>query len=204
MSRKRTVGLVLAFAAVVVVCAGCPRRPERIHPPSINASEAGKKAIEMFDANKDGKLSGEEFDKCPGLKSALAKIDANGTGEVTADMLTARIEAWQKSKLGRMSFSCQVTRNGQPFAGAEVKFVPEKYLGEKVPVAEGITDKNGMAMINIPGAKPPGIAPGLYRVEITKAGMDIPAKYNTETVLGQEIASDAQDIQQGISYNIKF
>ncbi|MBU4270703.1 MAG: hypothetical protein KKE86_00895 [Planctomycetes bacterium] len=204
MSYRMTTGWVLAFVALFVVCAGCPRGPSRIHPPSINASAAGDKAIEMFDADKDGKLSGEELDKCPGVKAALAQIDPTGQGAVTADMITARIGAWQDSKLGRMSFSCRVTHNGRPLQGAEVKFVPEKFLGENVQVATGKTDQNGMAMINVPNLTPPGLAPGLYRVEITKPGLDIPAKYNTETILGQEAALDAKGIQEGVVFQLSF
>ncbi len=204
MSYRMTTGWVLAFVALFVVCAGCPTRPDRVHPPKINASAAGDKAIEMFDADKDGKLSGEELDKCPGVKAALAQIDLTGQGAVTADMITARIQAWQDSKLGRMSFSCRVTHNGRPLQGAEVKFVPETFLGENVKVAVGKTDQNGMAMISIPELTPPGIAPGLYRVEITKPGSNIPAKYNTETTLGQEIALDTQGIQEGVVFQLSF
>ncbi len=204
MSYRMTTGWVLAFVALFVVCAGCPNRPSRIHPPKISASAAGAKAIEMFDADKDGKLSGEELDKCPGVKSALAQIDSTGSGAVTADMITARIQAWQDSKLGRMSFSCRVTHNGRPLQGAEVKFVPETFLGENIQVATGKTNKNGTAMISVPGLTPPGIAPGLYRVEITKPGSNIPAKYNTETTLGQEIALDTQGIQEGVVFQLSF
>jgi len=204
MSYRMTTGWVLAFVALFILNAGCMRRPSRIHPPSINASAAGAKAVETFDANKDGKISGEELDKCPGVKAALKRIDTAGSGAVTADMITARIEAWQDSKLGRMSFSCRVTHNGQPLSGAEVKFVPEKFLGENVKVATGKTDQNGMAMINIPDTTPPGIAPGFYRVEITKPGLNIPAKYNTETIHGQEIALDADGIQEGVVFELSF
>ena len=204
MSYRMTTGWVLVFVALFVVCVGCPRGPSRIHPPSINASAAGNQAIEMFDANKDGKISGDELDKCPGVKAALAQIDLTGSGAVTADMITARIKAWQDSKLGRMSFSCRVTHNGRPLRGAEVKFVPEKFLGENVKVATGKTDQNGMAMIYIPDVTPPGLAPGLYRVEITKAGVKIPAKYNTETILGQEAALDAEGIQEGVVFELNF
>jgi hypothetical protein len=34
---------------------------------------------------------------------------------------------------------------------------------------------------------PKGVAPGFYRIEITKAGDNIPAKYNSETTLGQAV-----------------
>ena len=61
--------------------------------------------------------------------------------------------------------------------------------------ATGKTDQNGMAMLSIPTSgpgDPPGVAPGFYRVEITKDGEKIPAKYNTETIFGQEVALDAE------------
>jgi hypothetical protein len=177
-----------------------------LHPPAINASAAGKEAVAMFDADKDGKIDGAELDKCPGLKAALSKVDPSNQG-VTADMVTARIEAWQKSKLGRMSLSCRVTHNGQPLAGAEVNFVPEKFLGTNIQTAKGKTDTNGMAMLSVPTkgqGDPPGVAPGFYRVEITKQGDNIPAKYNTETTLGQEVALDAKGIQEGINFDLKY
>ena len=49
---------------------------------------------------------------------------------------------------------------------------------------------------------PPGVAPGLYRVEITKEGANIPAKYNTETIYGQEVGLDAANIREGLVYEI--
>jgi len=162
----------------------------------------------MYDANKDGKISGAELDKCPALKAAMAQIDTTGDGAITAAKITARIRAWQESKLGRMSLSCTVQHNGQPLSGAEVKFVPEKFLGENMRPASGKTDQYGMAMLSVPtsGARddPPGVAPGLYRVEITKPGANIPAKYNTETTLGQEVALDAKGMQEGIKFNLKY
>ena len=39
----------------------------------------------------------------------------------------------------------------------------------------------------------PGLSPGFYRVEITKEGDNIPAKYNTATTLGLEIGPMGQD-----------
>ncbi|NLF09718.1 MAG: hypothetical protein GX594_17315 [Pirellulaceae bacterium] len=179
-------------------------KPKRIYPPSIDGYSSGWRAIEEFDLDGDKCISGDELLKCPGLKAAMGKIDANGDGKITAEEITNRIHAWQKSRLGRMSFACQVTLNGQPLADAEVKFVPEKFLGEAVPVATGKTDDNGMAMIKIPDKLPPGVAPGLYRVEITKDGEKIPAKYNTETIFGQEIAIDALGIQEGVTFDLEY
>lgn len=179
-------------------------RPRRIFAPAIDGFASGFRAIEQFDADKDGKIGGAELDKCPGLKSALEKVDADGDGAITAQEITDRIHAWQKSRLGRMSMMCKVLHNGKPLEGAAVKFVPEKYLGDMLKTAAGKTDKNGVAMIAIPDTMPPGVAPGFYRVEITKDGENIPAKYNTETVFGQEIAIDAKGIAEGIAFDMKY
>lgn len=183
------------------------RMPPRLMPPGIDGPTAGAKAIEMFDTNKDGVISGAELDKCPGLKAARMKIDVDDQGEITADMIARRIKAWQDSKLGRMSTSVTVLHNGKPLAGALVRFVPETFLGENIKPANGTTDKNGVAMISIelsgPG-EPPGVAPGLYRIEITKDGENIPVNYNIDTTLGQEIALDAAGIQDGIKFNLNY
>jgi hypothetical protein len=168
----------------------------------------------MYDTNHDGKISGEELGKCPAIKAAIAQIDPSGKGEVTADMITARLNKVIESKLGRMSLGCRVTRSGQPFPGATVTFVPETFLGSAVKPATGTTDANGMAMLATATTEAPpagqravsGVVPGLYRVVITKQGMDIPAKYSTEagTVFGQEVAMDAAGIQEGIVFDMKF
>jgi hypothetical protein len=137
----------------------------------------------------------------------MAQIDTTGEKAITAAMITARVKAWQNSKLGRMSLSCTVLHNGRPLADAEVKFVPEKFLGENMKEASGKTDQNGVAMISIPTTDrkdPPGVAPGLYRVEVTKATEKIPAKYNTETTLGQEVALDAAGIREGLKFDLKY
>ena len=161
----------------------------------------------LFDTNKDGEISGAELDKCPGIKAALAQIDPSGDGTVTADKIAARIKAWQASKLGRMVLYCTVLHNGKPLKDAEVKFVPEEFLGKNVMTGTGKTDKNGTARISIltsGKSDPPGVAPGLYRVEITKADEKIPAKYNTETILGQEVALDAENMEKGIRFILKY
>lgn len=209
MSLRTMSGCILALG--LILATGCSNAPPRLKPPAINASAAGSQAMEMYDTDKDGKISGAELDKCPALKAAIGQIDDTGEGVVTAAKITARVKKWQDSKLGRMSLSCTVLRNGAPLSDAEVKFVPEKFLGDEIKTASGKTDKNGVAMISVPVAErvegklpdPPGVAPGLYRVEVTK-GSEVPAKYNTETTLGQEVALDAKGIQEGIKFNLSY
>jgi hypothetical protein len=199
--------MVCVLAVGLFVATGCQRTPARLYPPDINASAAGTQAMETYDADKNGTLSGAELDKCPALKSAMARIDTTGEGSITAAKITARIQAWQKSKLARIPVTCSVLHNGKPLADADVKLVPEKFLGPNMQTASGHTDKNGVVMPSVPTTgreDPPGAAPGFYRVEITKAGESIPAKYNTETTLGVEVASGVAELREGLRCDLKY
>lgn len=183
LSHVAVVSVVASLA--LTICAGCPKTPRRILPPNINAADAGKKAIEQYDANKDGKISGDELAKCPALNDLAGK----NKGEVTAENITDVIKSWQSTKTGRFPYSCVVLHNGKPLDGAAVTLVPEKFLGidSKSWSGSGKSDKSGTVELSIPVATPEeatGIPFGFYRVEITKEGENIPAKYNTETTLG--------------------
>jgi len=197
-----------ALAAVCLtatVCWGCSRGPSRVYPPAIDAAAAGRDAMAQYDSDRDGKVAGEELDKAPALKAALKNLDADGDLAVNAGEVTARVKAWQQTKLGRMVLSCQVNMDGRPLPGANVTFVPEEFLGDEIRPATGVTDAQGIATLTVQGDPdgPPGVPPGLYRVSITKEGADIPTKYNTETILGQEVALDAGNIQEGIVFKLE-
>jgi len=208
MRRLLIQGLLLCVLLISIAALRAENPPRRLGVPKIDAKAAGAEAMKLFDANKDGKLSGDELNKCPGVKAAIDQIDPSGKGEITAETIAARIKAWQDTKLARMTISCRVLHNGQPLAGAVVKFVPEKFLGKNVKTGTGKTDAHGIAMLSVPlnGREPPGMAPGFYRVEITKEGEQIPAEYNTDTILGQEVARDAKGIQdmKGIKFDLKY
>jgi hypothetical protein len=205
MFIRRAYFCVAAVLAVSLITqSGCMRGPKRIVPPSIDAVAAGQEAITMFDTNKDGKISGAELDKVPSLKKSMADKVSKG---ITAEDITARIRQWQETKVGKIgSVSCQVLKNGKPLADAVVKFVPEKFLGTSMPVCEGKTMADGNAGLSAPveGADDvAGMPPGIYRVEITKAGENIPAKYNTATIFGEEIAPDVMR-RPPMVYDLKY
>jgi hypothetical protein len=214
LSRRRKImnsrfGCALAALAIIslAVYAGCDSPPPRVGQVSYSSS-AGADAMAQFDTNKDGKVSDAELLKAPGLNACLTVMGTDKTKGVTAEMVTNRVKAWQDSKVGLTSLSCTVTRNGQPVADAEVKLVPEKFLGTNVQPASGKTMANGVATLSIPrqpgpDAPPPGVSPGIYRVEITKGG-EIPAQYNSATVLGQEVSNDNRDLQTGLKYELKY
>jgi hypothetical protein len=168
--------------------------------------------MELYDTNKDGKIAGDELKACPGLNAAMKVIGTTKEQGITSEQLVTRIQKWKDSRIGRTSLSCLVTRNGKPLSGATVKFVPEEFLKDALTeTATGKTNPTGMAMMTVPppaepdpDAPPPGIPPGIYRVEITKDGETIPAKYNTTTELGQEVSLDNMDMQMGIKFPLKY
>jgi hypothetical protein len=193
--RRRT---LLLIASVIVLCGCSGGSLPRVYPDKPD-SRAGERAIELYDANKDGFLDAKELEKVPGLKAAMQKVDADKDGKISAAEISARIKSWADSKLGRMGVSCIVTHNGRPLAGATVKFLPEAFLGGDLKPGEGTADANGLARLMTSGTGQRGICPGFYRVEITKSGEPIPARYNTETELGQEVAVDAAGLNNGVA-----
>ena len=62
-----------------------------------------------------------------------------------------------------------------------------------------------VAPVDKPGDPPNSIAPGFYRILVTKEGESIPAKYNTETILGQEVSGDNPNLKQGMpTFNLEY
>jgi hypothetical protein len=199
-------GLMGLLAVTLLSQSGCLNEPKRIVPPSVDADAAGQEAIKLFDANKDGKISGAEFDKAPSLSQALPMVKSTKEKGITAADITARIKAWQLTRIGRIGgVFAMVTRNGKPLVGAEVKFVPEKFMGGNMPECKGSnpTGQDGSVEISeaVSPGDPKGVPPGYYRVEITMPDGSIPAKYNTQSIFGEEVCPDVR--RGGYSYDIK-
>jgi hypothetical protein len=164
--------------------------------PSISPGEASRQALAEYDRNGDGLLDAAELDRCPALKSCLKDLDKNGDGRLSADEIAERLQAYQQSQVGLQAFACQVTLDGRPLAGATITFVPEPFLGPALRPASGVSDSRGLARLQESGAELPGVPCGLFRVEVSKkdaGGRElVPARYNTQSVLGQEVAPDAE------------
>jgi hypothetical protein len=204
----------LATAALAAtILAGCSSGPSRVKPPSISPSGAASQAMKDYDKDGDGFIAGSEIDASPGIKSAMATIDADKDGKVTADEIQSRIEAWQATRYGVLSQRCTFTMDGKPIDGATVMFDPEPFLGDNIKAATDVTSPGGMCSPSIPPEErptkdtPAGMQLGLYRVRISKKvnGQEsIPAQFNSETTVGQQIATDDPAVaSQKVRFDLK-
>ena len=194
---------LVMMGAWAMALGGCGGSSSRVQPLEV-APDAARKAMELYDVNKDGFLDQGELEKVPGLKAALKQVDTNGDGKISAAEIDARIAAWKESKVGRMGVTCRVRNRGKPLVGATVTFVPESFLGDNLRSVSGTTDARGRCALRESEAGPPGVSPGFYRIQVTKHGENIPAKYNTETTLGQEVARDAAGNEGAIAIDLNY
>ena len=187
--------LVLSALSILLGCGG----PSAVPTPKFDPEGAAAKALELHDANGDGSIDSEELESAPALKAALKTLDADKDGKVSEGEIVDRVEAWDRSQIGATLFDCTVLLNGQPLDGAKVTFEPAEFLGDVVKEAVSTTNIMGRASPKIPKEKrptsdfPPGMQAGVYVVRVSKTvdGKEvIPAKYNTESILGQEVAKD--------------
>jgi len=206
MSASSSRVLIFAGVSLLLTMPACNSGPSHIRPPSVSASGAADEAMELYDADADGFLAGPELDKVPGLKAAMDTLDADSDGKVSGDEIAARIEACQASGIGVALVLCTVKMDGQPLAGATVTFEPESFLGDAVLAGDGVTEITGMVKPRIPKEKRPvsdmpgGLQPGFYRIKVSKQvnGKEtVPAMYNTESTLGQQIAVDDPAVTTG-------
>jgi len=157
-------------------------------------------ALEMYDANKDGKLDAEELKSV----SSLARLAKDGV--VTPDLIAERLKMWSEGSTGRVSWGATFSRNGKPLTGADIKLVPEKFLGTGYLSPTGKTNDSGEALLSVPVSapgEPKGIPLGLYRIEVAKDGDAIPAKYNTESTLSVGVYS-GQAGGAGPEFNLAY
>lgn len=184
-----------AWSAVALVLAGCSGGAiDRGAAATLDPEASARQALDEYDANKDSFLDAGELERCPALKSCLPQLDKDGDQRLSAREIADRLAYYHADRLGRMAFGVEVSLDGSPLAGATVTFVPEKFLGSGYKPAAGVTGKNGVVDLQVEGETAPGIPCGLYRVTVSKKDAKgkelVPARYNEQTTLGQEVAPD--------------
>ena len=181
--------------------ASCSDNRSRAIPPKYS-SQAGADALQAYDTNKDGFINGDELKRVPGLQASLDQVDTDHDKKISTQEIDARVKAWQDSKIAEMPVRCNVTLDGQPLSDVEVEFDPESFLGLEVPKATGKTTQSGicgitMAKEKLADPKYAGVACGWYKIRVTSISRAIPARYNTETILGCEVAPNASWVPEG-------
>jgi hypothetical protein len=197
MIQRWPIVLVVLYCLVPLVSSGCGGQPRRVVPPDIDADGAARSAFGQYDTDRNGLLSPAELAGCPSVLKAIERYDRSRDGNVSLDELAVRIRQWQEHGVGLVSVTCTVALDGKPLENATVTFVPEDFLSGKLSPASGQTDREGVAAISIAATDLPadqqdlsGLRCGLYKVEVTHPQRKIPARYNTASTLGQEVAAD--------------
>jgi hypothetical protein len=177
----------------LVALVGCSGAVSPVSQPDWDPSGVAERAMALFDSNGDGFLSGDELTKSPGLLAGLDIIDTNDDQKVSATEIISRFEFYEQLKLGLRGREFKITYNGKPLANANVKLVPEPFLDGVIETAMGVTRPDGIVNPNAGVDGLPGLRPGYYRIEVTSDKVKLPAKYNTETILGAEVSPGRDD-----------
>jgi len=181
----------------LILLMGCTTAPPGVAGVSIDTKRASKKILDQYDKDHNGGLSRAELASLPPLESRLSWYDTNHDDQISADELAAGLRTIFDPRNGLQSVCCEVTRNGQPLAGANVKFAPLASLEDAIPPATAVSDNQGVAKLGIspeelPANAPttlPLVRPGLYLVKVTHPSISVPEEYNVSTTLGEEISS---------------
>jgi hypothetical protein len=198
------------LSSILLIAAGCgDAKPPAVRLPQVDPAAVAGRALELYDADKNGSLDEKELAACPPLAAVVGSYDADKNGKLTNEEITARLTRLYGAGSALANVGCKVTLAGRPLPGATVKFLPVEMLREEIEPAEGITDETGGARPaiaaellpeNLNGS--PLMQPGLYRVEITHPRQQILARYNTETELGFEVDPTSRG-GLGASFSLK-
>lgn len=180
-SRK----LALASSLIALLASGCNRGPEPMKAPSWAPEALTDAAMQQLDKNSDGQLSKEELAAAPGLQYAASQpgVDKNNDGKLSRDEVLGRFVSYVESRVAFRPFQVEVLLGGRPVPDAEVKLVPEDFLGDVIPTATTTTGPDGRGYVVSEGS-PEFVRIGMYRLEVSAPNAKLPAKTN----LGVEVS----------------
>jgi hypothetical protein len=175
----------------MLAVAGCSSKDTAVRDapvPKYDTDAINQSVMSEYDKNRDGSLDTTELRACPALYGALAAIDTNGDKRLSKDEISKRIEAYAAGTTGSIPVTCTIRLDGEPLPDATVTFDPEPCMGGALKPATAKTNESGQCTeYQIEGKTYSGLAAGLYRIRVTKDGASIPTRFNTQSILGQEV-----------------
>jgi hypothetical protein len=210
MTHTRSALVIPSFACLaLLLIAGCSSEPTPPPRFQVDPQRATEEAMKLYDKNSDGTLDAKELAACPPLIELLKNLKARfpeHPESLTAADISGRMEEWVKDPTTLQPGEVMVYLDGKMLEGATVKYEPEPFLGSSYHPHQGQTDTAGMATLDPELKGYPGIYVGLYRVRISKMvnGKEtLPARYNTATELGREVATNLRDSRENIMFRLK-
>ena len=173
-------GMALVYAVASVGCSSQLAPPDR-HAPE----DAARRALETYDTDQNGQLSGGEIEQSPALASAMDRIDSNNDGKLSSAEIAERLKAYD-TQASTVPLSVRVRLGTRPLEMATVEFVQEEFTVAEPKAYSGTSDSLGAVSLATEGKSVGGLPVGLYRVTITRAGGE-------EYVRGVEVAEDSPD-----------
>ena len=150
----------------------------------------------------------DELAAAPELLAIAGQDAANNDAALDADEIQSGIEKWKDSAVGPRQVPFIITLDSRPLVGAMVTLKPASFFGSELKGATGKSGPTGGGQLATSPEDLPKAAPklalvqaGLYRVEITHPSVKIPAKYNTESILGIEVSSSDPG-PQGVHWSL--
>jgi hypothetical protein len=151
--------------------------------PDLSPSAAAAQAIELLDKDDNGSLDETELAACPGILASRDRNDTDRDGQVSQDELESCLAKIYAGGTPWATVNCRIVQEGRPIAGADVRFVPEPFLGDALQPATGKTDNQGRVNPAVADEKLPEDKKGLrvmqlgvYRVEVTHPSVKQPHK----------------------------
>lgn len=155
-NRLRSSGASLALGVIPHLLTGCGGTS--IVEPGFNPKNAAAQAMDLYDANHDGAIDTAELADAASLRAVLPKADADGDGRLTQAELATRFGTYRAGELLVTTFPCSVTLDGQPLEGADVRLIPEPFMGDAYEVASATTATGGQAVLSAPSVTARGFS----------------------------------------------
>ena len=186
------------FLLILCVVGGCNPGGRVLRPAKLDPDAVGQQALLQYDTNGDTKIDKAELKSSPGLLDGLAVTDQDNDKALTAEEIATRVRFHVERQVALLPVRYSITLDGIPLRQATMTLVPEEFFQNGIPAATGISDDEGIVEPSMPFDKKyqqyatlRGVRPGVYRIQVSKKDADgreiIPAKYNSESILGRDV-----------------